>query len=167
MNIIIRNDLKKLLTIITLQFLLKYLFFQAKQQKWTYTNWIIQQVRNQSVFSEHSFDDQGYNNIRFWKLHLASPEQIRYWSSCFIPKRNRLVNITNFKYVSPIPFFYTNIFPDKPTIELSTEKEYQMKNDRTIVTCTVAAYPEPLIYWEFKPCLNNLCEYVRVSKKHS
>ncbi|XP_044748223.1 vascular endothelial growth factor receptor 1-like isoform X2 [Coccinella septempunctata] len=66
------------------------------------------------------------------------------------------------KYDTEALVLFLNV-TDKPTIELGTEKEFQMKNEKTTVTCTVAAYPEPLIYWEYKPCLTNTCEYTILS----
>ncbi|XP_045479289.1 vascular endothelial growth factor receptor 1-like isoform X2 [Harmonia axyridis] len=63
------------------------------------------------------------------------------------------------KYDTEILTLFLNV-TDKPTIELSSEKDFQMKNEKSVVTCTVAAYPEPVIFWEFRPCLTNTCAYV-------
>ncbi|KAK9873019.1 hypothetical protein WA026_020752 [Henosepilachna vigintioctopunctata] len=61
-------------------------------------------------------------------------------------------------YDTEILVLFLNV-TDKPSVQLRTDREYQMLDKPITAMCNVAAYPEPQIYWEFKPCLDESCEF--------
>ncbi|KAF5277866.1 hypothetical protein FQA39_LY06018 [Lamprigera yunnana] len=52
---------------------------------------------------------------------------------------------------------------DKPTVHIVT-KSFHLINERSEIECKVAAYPEPSIYWYYKNCMDDSCEFEPVRK---
>ncbi|XP_031339412.1 vascular endothelial growth factor receptor 1-like isoform X2 [Photinus pyralis] len=47
---------------------------------------------------------------------------------------------------------------DKPTVHIETDS-FHVINQQSIIKCKVAAYPDPSIYWYYRNCLDNSCQF--------
>ncbi|KAF5286422.1 hypothetical protein FQR65_LT12603 [Abscondita terminalis] len=52
---------------------------------------------------------------------------------------------------------YLNV-TDKPTVHIETGS-FHLLDEPSIIKCKVAAYPSPAVFWYYKSCLDDSCEY--------
>ncbi|KAK9888941.1 hypothetical protein WA026_001160 [Henosepilachna vigintioctopunctata] len=58
--------------------------------------------------------------------------------------------------------FFLNV-TGKPYVRMDTNQNYQLHNELVFVSCNVKANPAAEISWNFKPCLDDSCDYEKLN----